>query len=71
MKLTIQIECDNAAFCAEYEDDPQADAETRAGEVGRILNEAFERGQFVMAPGDETPLHDVNGNRVGFVKLEA
>lgn len=71
MKLSIQINCGNAAFCADDEDDEQANAEARAYEVARILSEAFDRGQFVMAAGDEVPLHDVNGNRVGQIKLEA
>jgi hypothetical protein len=68
MKLTIEIECDNAAF---YDSDGEANAYSRGFEVERILRDAWERDKFHLEPGDSFSLHDVNGNRVGCVKLEA
>jgi hypothetical protein len=54
MKLTIEIDCGNAAF----EDYP--------GELGRILRQVetmIDRGR-----GFPIPLYDTNGNKVGQVK---
>lgn len=61
MKLIIQIDASNAAF-----------EENFAGEVRRILRNIDP--EFVPLPGDEegngAPLYDINGNRVGFVRLQ-
>ncbi len=59
MKVTIEIECDNAAF------DPDP-----AQELGRILRDtgALLQDQGVDGmprPGDSRPIRDINGNTVG------
>lgn len=57
MTLTLTIDCDNAAF----ED---------CGEVARILRELAERVDGREAHDmDEIILRDVNGNRVGDVRV--
>jgi len=56
MKVTIKIQCDNEAFS----DDPGI-------EVSRILRELadkMENGSFM-----DYPCYDVNGNRVGDLKI--
>ncbi len=59
MRLTITIECDNAAF----DDDP-------AHEVLRILHQqAYRIGAKGLAYGDAWPVQDVNGNTVGQAKI--
>jgi len=52
MKITININMDNAAF----EDE---------GEVKRILNTMVDRMDDIVRPGDGGKLRDVNGNTVG------
>lgn len=72
MRLTITIECDNAAFCVvDDEGDPDANIGVRGDEVGRILHDAVRAGKFFLQPGEQHVLYDVNGNRVGQIKLEA
>lgn len=69
MKLHITIECDNAAFCDP--DSGDASVFSREREISRILYAACDRDKFSLRAGDELPLHDVNGNRVGEIRLEA
>jgi hypothetical protein len=54
MKLSLYIECDNAAF------DPDA-----GQEVARILHKLAASVQHGLTQPGGGPLHDVNGNRVG------
>ncbi len=64
MRLTITIECDNAAF---YNEDAQSDA---GPEIARILRRyAGEADIHTLVPGDETTLRDINGNTVGQAKI--
>jgi hypothetical protein len=59
MKVTIKIDCANAAF----EDDP-------ALEVARILEDLAHRaGLGGLSPGDRLKAIDVNGNTVGDLKV--
>ena len=62
MKLTIEIDLDNAAF---------ADLNDGTHEVARILLDIIER---IPEPLDQTDgdlsLHDVNGNHVGFARID-
>lgn len=57
MKFTLEIDCDNAAF------DPSP-----GEEINRILSRLAECGE-PFAAGDQAPLFDTNGNRVGHWKL--
>jgi len=60
MKLTIEINLDNAAF----EDDPS--------ETARILRHiatVVDGGLDEYAPGDRGKIGDINGNAVGFWKV--
>lgn len=60
MKLTITINCDNAAF------EPDEDGAVDSNEVARILRKAAERwDDFYLEPASSGILHDANGNRVG------
>ena len=52
MKITIEINMDNAAF----EDE---------GEVKRILNDMTRKMDDIVRPGDGGNLRDINGNTVG------
>ena len=54
MKLTITIDCDNAAF----------DSGNRDHEAARILT-GFVRSLSDLAPVDTRSLFDINGNKVG------
>ncbi|MCA1841068.1 MAG: hypothetical protein LC723_12220 [Actinobacteria bacterium] len=55
MKFTLEITCDNAAF-----------DENPFPEVARILREAARKvDDGLVKIGQEQPLRDVNGNRVG------
>jgi hypothetical protein len=60
MKLTIEIQMDNAAF----DEDPSAEA-------CRILRLLVERldGHPNFSPGHGQPLHDINGNKVGWAVI--
>lgn len=62
MTFTLTIECDNAAFCADAPDDPEAGAVECGREVARILIKA---AQAVEAGNSGLALVDSNGNRVG------
>ena len=61
MRLSIEIDMDNAAF----EDDP--------GELGRILRDGSERVDLHLEHAPDTTfsckLRDINGNTVGSVSL--
>jgi len=65
MKLTIEINMDNAAF-HDDEDQPK-----HGYEVARILRAFSDRIEFFhdMIEVDR-PLYDSNGNRVGFARTE-
>lgn len=54
-QVNIQFSTTNAAF---VDDDP-------GFEVARILRKLADKLETDGVPGDEYPLHDVNGNRVG------
>lgn len=61
MKLTIEIEMDNAAF----EENPIAEA-------GRIIRQLLSKMEYQhLDPKDSLPLFDRAGNRVGEAKLTA
>lgn len=62
MKFTIEIECSNAAF----EDYPVV-------EIARILEEQVKklRRENMYPHSWSDSLYDINGNKVGTVKLEA
>lgn len=60
MKITIEIECDNAAF---YGPDGEASDGALGDEIGRICADLAER--VSVAPGRVWNLHDANGNWVG------
>lgn len=60
MKLTIQIDMDNAAFAEDC----------NGAECARILRKlSNELGGSVLAPGQEVRLRDVNGNLVGEARV--
>ena len=56
-KITLELTTGNAAF----EDEP-------ASEIARILRKAAER--IEAGDVDGFPLHDINGNRCGFLHIE-
>jgi hypothetical protein len=59
MKVTIKIDCGNAAF----EGDPGL-------EIARILEDlAHKIGLGGVAPGGKLPLRDINGNTVGALRV--
>lgn len=60
MKLTIHIRMDNAAF----DEDPSAEA-------CRILRNLVDRldGHPNFSPGHGQPVHDINGNEVGWAAI--
>ena len=57
MKFTIEIQCDNAVF-----------EDNMRGEVARILKEAILKLEYDFK--EVFPLHDNNGNRVGFASFD-
>lgn len=62
MKITIEINCDNAAF----EDDA-------GGEIARILNSIASEAQEFYHPTNNRMcpvVRDINGNKVGTVTVE-
>jgi len=60
MDLVLKINCDNAAFADNAED-----------EISRILHNAADEIAYRFdSPPFEIPLHDVNGNKVGTCKIE-
>lgn len=61
MKVTIEINCDNAAF----EDDPSL-------EVARILKDVCKKidGHPNFSDGFSTALFDINGNEVGYLSVK-
>lgn len=66
MKLTIDIEMDNAAF--EHEDEAGNPVEGYANgtEVARILKELAEKvDDMPLAAGTKLVIRDINGNSVG------
>lgn len=58
-RVHIELTTGNAAFS----DEP-------ASEIARILRELADRIESGMAT-DETPLRDINGNRVGFCRIDS
>ena len=62
MKLTIEIKMDNAAF----DEGP----ETEAARILRELAEQLEDNWYFAKMDNELPLIDINGNRVGSVRVE-
>jgi hypothetical protein len=62
MLYVVKIEMDNAAF-----------AEDPSFEVARILRKlaVLEDGHPNFSPGHMQPLHDLNGNEVGWASVEA
>jgi len=68
MKVTIELSMDNAAF----EENPTLELsrimETVTGKVARQLQR--EDGCLCIADEIDDKLMDINGNTVGFVKLE-
>jgi hypothetical protein len=59
MKLKITITMDNAAF-----------EDSKGFEAARILTKLADKMQeHSLEPGDEYPLIDINGNRVGEAKV--
>lgn len=68
MKVTIELSLDNAAF----DEDPTLELsrimETVTGKVARQLQR--EDGCLCIAAEIDDKLLDINGNTVGFVKLE-
>lgn len=65
MKLTIEIAMDNAAF----EDQPLHEVDRILASVYAKLSASLERVKCG-SDSDEEKLLDINGNTVGFMKLE-
>jgi hypothetical protein len=57
MNITLKLNTDNAAF----EDNPE--------EIRRIIGNCA-IAAMTMEDGDSYPLHDINGNKVGYIKAE-
>lgn len=68
MKLTIELEMDNAAFDENPTLELSRIMETVAGKVSRQLQR--EDGCICVALEIDDKLLDANGNTVGFVRLE-
>lgn len=68
MKLTIEIEMSNAAFQENPTLELSRTMDTVAGKVSRQLQR--EDGCICVALEIDDKLKDINGNTVGFVKLE-
>jgi hypothetical protein len=68
MKLTITIECDNAAF---GESDGEHTPESVGAEVGRILRGLGRKLEGGIEAGDSGHLRDCNGNQVGDWEVSA
>ncbi len=65
MRLTITIDCDNAAF-----GDSSDPYRPLGNELARILKEESEKLMlWYLEPGDKWVIRDVNGNTVGKVKV--
>lgn len=66
MKFTIEIICDNAAFCDEDTGEPNP-----GPEIARLLRRV---ARYIDSPspvpGDTATLFDVNGNRAGEWSME-
>lgn len=58
MKVLIEIDCDNAAFEPDWQD-----------EVSRILKELAYKLRRVGLP-EGLNLHDINGNKVGQMRVD-
>ena len=63
MKLTLEIDGDNAAF-SDAGDDGGEGYEFEFGRILRLVAEAVEDGI------DSISLFDTNGNKVGFMRIE-
>lgn len=59
MRLTIVIDCDNAAFADDF-----------AGQLADILDDCRDTIEAKGETFTEMGLHDINGNKVGRMTLE-
>jgi hypothetical protein len=60
-KFTVNIDCDNAAFC----DDGDATASSAAPELARILREIADKIESGAQYDFSQTIRDINGNDVG------
>jgi hypothetical protein len=65
MKFTLEINCDNAAFC-----DEDTGESNPGPEVARMLAALAYRLPPDLEPEDNGAVYDVNGNKVGKWSME-